>query len=99
MLGIPETIGSVTQNMIERAYRKKSLSMHPDKLGKVVSQEEKDAFNELGDNKAFLLSLPQFKQPHGGSMGTKCVNAKKSRSRRVKRRKTRHVRRTTRHHR
>lgn len=83
--------------MIERAYRKKSFSMHPDKIiGRSATQAELDAFTTMGNKKEFLLELPEIKRqrsPQGQG------GARKSRSRRVKRRKTRHVRRATRHRR
>lgn len=108
-LGIHEDIASVTPQMIEHAYRKNSLSMHPDKIaqsrGRPATQAELDDFTTMGNKKEFLLELPEIKlqrPPNGGSRGTRGtrgVNARKSRSRRVKRRKTRHVRRATRHRR
>ena len=99
-LGIHENIASVTPQMIEHAYRKNSLSMHPDKIaqsrGRPATQAELDAFTTMGNKKEFLLELPEIKRqrsPQGQG------GARKSRSRRVKRRKTRHVRRATRHRR
>ena len=97
-LGIHEDIASVTPHMIEKAYRKKSLSMHPDKIIGSATQAELDAFTTMGNKKEFLLKLLEIirnRSPQEQGQG----GTRKSRSSRVKRRKTRHVRRATRHHR
>jgi len=75
--------------------------MHPDMIAKSrggpATQVENDAFATMVNKKDFLLYeiKRQRQQPNGGSRGTsgsRGVNARKSRSRRVKRRATRHRR-------
>ena len=72
LLGVPPT---ATNREIKRAYRKKALELHPDKLGREVTEEDEQAFIDVVKAYEVLSDADQRRRydAYGPEVGGACV--------------------------